>query len=160
MQEGSRRKAGRRSRSPACAIAEAQHEASPDRYGRRSDDRVARGREFWNGYEKKLNGHPGFADNNEARKAFSKLRSAIAGLYAFRGLDDEAEAAFRQAIRLCPGSPEASFRLARMFDERGRTEDAVRVMEAYVAAGPLHSPEKAASYLEELRDRATGERGE
>jgi tetratricopeptide (TPR) repeat protein len=59
-----------------------------------------------------------------ARKSFSKLRGAIAGLYAARGMHVLAERAFREARALYVVSPEANLRLAqevllpfRRFDE-------------------------------------------
>ena len=45
-----------------------------------------------------------------ACRAFSKLRSAIAGLYARKGRMKEAQSAFREACMIDPQSPEATFR--------------------------------------------------
>ena len=45
-----------------------------------------------------------------ACRAFSKLRSSIAGLYARKGLMKEAQVAFREACVIDPQSPEATFR--------------------------------------------------
>jgi len=115
------------------------------------DESVARDRRFWAEYERRLRAHPEFNGNLEAEKAFSKLRSAIAGIYVYRKLYDEAEMAFEQAIRLCPVSPEASFRLAKMHVEDGRVSDAVCVMDAYISRDPPYSHEEAVRYLEELK---------
>ena len=73
-------------------------------------------------------GDPRFIQNDYAKKTFSKLRSSIAGVYAWRfrtittimppnsrlksrpeawSLFKEADFAFRQALALCPYSPEA-----------------------------------------------------
>ncbi len=112
---------------------------------------VARDRDFWKGYVELLEGRPGFAANIEARKSFSKLRSAIAGLYAYRKMYGESEAAFRQAIRLYPASPEASFRLAKMFEEQGRLEKATEVMTAYLKCDLSDSRDKAEDYLNQLK---------
>jgi tetratricopeptide (TPR) repeat protein len=112
---------------------------------------VARDQDYWAEYEKRLRTHPSFEGNFEAEKGFSKLRSAIAGLYAHREMYEEAELAFEQAIRLCPVSPEASFRLAKMYVQNGRTADAIRIMDAYVKSDPPYSSEKAVHYLEELK---------
>src|SRR5207247_1627963 len=62
-------------------------------------------------------GDPKFVRNDYACKAFSKLRSSQAGIYAWRvntsasaedkqRMGSEAEFAFRQAFALCPDSPD------------------------------------------------------
>src|SRR5262245_28145933 len=70
--------------------------------------------------QKNLAGFPGdagFTKNFEAQATFSKLRSSIAGVYAWRAshpADDDdkdrmtkaADLAYRQALALCPRSPE------------------------------------------------------
>ncbi len=63
-----------------------------------------------------------------ARKSFSKLRSAIAGLYANRGNFDDAELAFHQARTLYPLSPEANFRLTQEVLLRQRRIDDARAI--------------------------------
>ena len=117
------------------------------------EELIARDRAFWAYYEKALFDTPGFAENEAARIAFSKLRSAIGGLYAYRKLHVEAEDAFRQAIRLYPASPEASMRLSSMFETQGRLPEAVAVMEAFVATGSQFGLDKAEGRLAELRHR-------
>jgi len=65
-------------------------------------------------------GDAAFVNNEDAQKTFSKLRSSIGGLYAWRAthakndtdrndMRKNAEFAFRQAFALCPYSPEAVF---------------------------------------------------
>ncbi len=67
--------------------------------------------DFWDWYARRLLKSEKFQRDVTARKSFSKLRCAIAGLYAWRRMFDEAEIAFRQAVDLCPLSPEANFRM-------------------------------------------------
>jgi hypothetical protein len=50
------------------------------------EDAVARDRKLWASYAQRLLEHPGFADNDESRRAFAKLRTAVAGLYAYLSL--------------------------------------------------------------------------
>ena len=83
----------------------------------------------------------------------AKLRSAGAGMYEYRKLDAEAETAFRQAIRLCPTSPEANFRLADMLAARQRLDEAIAVMENLQAVCPPEQAERAASYLQQLKNK-------
>ncbi len=71
-------------------------------------------------------GDPQFVQNEYSCKMFSKLRSSIAGVYAWRAqhftnagekdrMNDAADFAFRQAWALCPCSPEAVFSIPRQF---------------------------------------------
>ncbi len=94
-----------------------------------TDEMIKNDMEFWNWYTNRLMNNNKFLRDAVARKTFSKLRCAIAGLYSFRQLFNEAEAAFRQAIELFPVSPEANFRLADLYLQRGRFADAYSVME-------------------------------
>jgi len=115
-----------------------------------SPEIIARDRQFWADYEAKLLATPGFAGNDSARKTFSKLRAAIAGVYDYRRLYAEAEAAYRQAIRLCPASPEASFRLAQMLVNCRHPAEAIQVVESLLAVDP--SNESAKGYLQQLQN--------
>jgi tetratricopeptide (TPR) repeat protein len=97
-----------------------------------TDAMVTEGHEFWANYEKKLNACNAFAADMPARKTYSKLRSAIGGLYAARGRLDDAEKAFMQAQRLLPESPEANYRLVReVLLAQERYTEARRVMTQY-----------------------------
>jgi tetratricopeptide (TPR) repeat protein len=80
-------------------------------------------------------GDPRFVRDDDAQKAFSKLRSSIGGLYAWR-VDNahseperqralkEAEFAFKQAYAFCPYSPEALYRYVNILLRAGRVDDA------------------------------------
>jgi len=85
-------------------------------------------------------GDPLFVQYENACKMYSKLRSSVAGLYAWRAqhaadagdkkrMNDAADFAFRQAWVLCPYSPEAVFRYVNLLMSEGRTDDAVLVAE-------------------------------
>jgi hypothetical protein len=74
---------------------------------------------------------------------FSKLRSSIAGLYAWRvqhaadadekkRMNDAADFAFRQSWALCPYSPETVFRYVNFLLSAGRTADAILIAETAV----------------------------
>ena len=97
---------------------------------------IAKDRGFWNWYCKRLLADSAFKRDVVARKTFSKLRGAIAGLYAARGHFDEAESAFRQAVDLYPLSPEANFRLADVYLARGRYEDARKIINDFLVGDP------------------------
>jgi thioredoxin-like negative regulator of GroEL len=83
---------------------------------------------------KDFKGDPTFVRDNDGQKAFSKLRSSIAGVYNWRitnaRLPDEqrrmikeAEFAFKQAYAFCPYSPEALFRFINLLLSTGRIDD-------------------------------------
>ena len=91
--------------------------------------------------KKDLNGFTGdkeFAQNEYAQKMFSKERTSIGGLYAWRAqqstdpaekqrMNDAADFAFRQAFALCPYSPEAAFRYANLLTSENRNADALLI---------------------------------
>jgi tetratricopeptide (TPR) repeat protein len=89
-----------------------------------------------------------FVRDDQAQKAFSKLRSSIAGVYAWRlgpecaqyfpqyapktpearaRLMKEADFAFRQALAFCPYSPEAVFRYVQILMQQNRLEEAILI---------------------------------
>jgi len=85
-------------------------------------------------------GDPRFIQNAYSHMMFSKLRSSLGGLYAWRlkhatdasekeRMAREADFAFRQAWALCPYSPEAVFRYVNFLLEQKRGADALLVAE-------------------------------
>ncbi len=93
--------------------------------------------DFWDWYTRRHLSNPKFLRDVVARKSFSKLRSAIAGLYANRGRMREAEHAFNEARLLYPLSPEAVFRLAQeVLLRRARFEDSLDLMDQFAKADP------------------------
>ncbi len=94
-------------------------------------DMVARDRAYWDALFESLHNDPRFNRDDVAEKTFSKLRSAIGGLYAFRHMAAEAEYAYKQAIALCPDGPDGNFHLAQFYVESGRFDDGVTVLEEY-----------------------------
>ncbi len=88
-----------------------------------------------------------FVQDNRACKSFSKLRSAIGGVYAWRSANASAETekprmlaeadfAFRQAWALCPTSPEAVYRCANLLLGAGRKDDALLVADTAARLDP------------------------
>lgn len=106
--------------------------------------------EFWDWYARRLLSNPKFLRDSTARKSFSKLRCAIGGLYAWRGMFSEAETAYKQAVELCPISPEANFRLADFYQSLGRREDAVKLLEANAAADPRN--DKIVGFIGQIKE--------
>ena len=76
-------------------------------------DLAAKDRDFWDWYVRRLLDDPMYRRDFAGQKAFSKLRSALAGLYQKQGRFVESAQAFREAVLLYPASPEATFRYAQ-----------------------------------------------
>ena len=85
-------------------------------------------------------GDPVFIQRDDAQKMYSKLRSSIAGVYAWRvkhaatadakeRMAAETDFAFRQAWVLCPYSPEAIYRYVNFLLEQKRGSDALLIAE-------------------------------
>jgi len=92
-----------------------------------------------------------FIRDDQAQKAFSKLRSSIGGLYNWRvgnakvGSPDqqrmirEADFTFRQAFAFCPYSPEAVFRYVQLLATLQRFDDALLIVETCRKLDPYNA---------------------
>ena len=151
-----------------------------------SEDVLARDHEFWKQFSKRLcgdfidydtpvktitewiektylrkdfNGFTGdrrFIHDDDGQKSFSKLRSSIGGIYAWRlnpstppeyrpktsaeyqRLVKEADFTFRQAFAFCPYSPEAVFRYVQLLLQFQRFEDALLVAQTCLKLDPYN----------------------
>jgi tetratricopeptide (TPR) repeat protein len=151
-----------------------------------SDEVLNRDHEFWSKYSERLcgnwitydtsvkeiadfvertyiqNNYKGFIGNRafvrdeDGQKAFSKLRSSQAGMYAWRclptcppefrqksaasqeALRRETDFAFKQSFAFCPYSPEAVFRYINFLLQYGRFDDAIIVAEACHKLDPFN----------------------
>ena len=97
-----------------------------------------------------------FIHDDDGQKAFSKLRSSIGGIYAWRLQDappsfrpksdaeyqrilKEAEFTFRQAFAFCPYSPEAVFRYVNLLTRLpNRLDDALLIAETCLKLDPYN----------------------
>lgn len=81
-----------------------------------------------------------FVRDDNAQKAFSKLRSSIGGIYAWRVANSkspveqqrmikEAEFTFKQAFAYCPFSPEAVYRYVNLLLSMQRLDDAIAIVQ-------------------------------
>jgi len=107
---------------------------------------------------KGFQGDPRFIQSSDAQKMFSKERSSIGGLYAWRAqhatnaeekkrMNDAADFAFRQAWVLCPYSPEAVVRYANLLMSQSKFSDAL-----LVAKTAAKMPEMKGSNGAQMRD--------
>lgn len=101
-----------------------------------------------------------FVRDDQAQKAFSKLRSSISGVYAWRlgqqcpeeyrqktpasveALRRETDFAFKQSFAFCPYSPEAVFRYINFLLQYGRMEDAYLVAQTCQKLDPYNDQVK------------------
>jgi tetratricopeptide (TPR) repeat protein len=90
-----------------------------------------------------------FVRDDQAQKAFSKLRSSIGGVYNYRigtakpgpeqqRMIKEADFAFRQAFAFCPYSPEAVFRYVNLLLSMSRLDDALTVAQTCLKLDPYN----------------------
>jgi tetratricopeptide (TPR) repeat protein len=102
-------------------------------------------------------GDPAFVRDDDAQKAFSKLRSSQAGMYAWRlspqcpgeyrqktaasqaALIRETDFAFKQAFAYCPYSPEAVYRYVNFLLPQGRFDDAILIAQTCQKLDPFNA---------------------
>jgi tetratricopeptide (TPR) repeat protein len=107
-------------------------------------------------------GSRAFARDESGQKAFSKLRSSQAGMYAWRcgfpntspqcppeyrqkseasqaALVRETDFAFKQAYAFCPYSPEALYRYVNFLLPQGRFDDAIQLAETSQKLDPFNT---------------------
>lgn len=116
-------------------------------------DAVNENHAYWADLATRLRAIPAYGRDHAAQATFSKLRSAIGGLYVSRGLFADAEQAFTQAIELCPDAPEAHFRLADAYVQQFRFTDAQRLVESMLKTNPTN--EYFATFLAQIRNLAS-----
>jgi hypothetical protein len=115
-----------------------------------------------------------FIHDIDAQKAFSKLRSAIAGVYTwrlgpqcpaeyrpkspaeFQRLLKEADFSYRQAFAFCPWSPEAAVNYVNLLLRSNRLDDALLVIRTYLKLDPYSAQGLGVmSYLQGLKQQQT-----
>ncbi|MBP5791830.1 MAG: hypothetical protein J6W80_06225, partial [Kiritimatiellae bacterium] len=119
---------------------------------------AAKDRDFWDWYTRRLLSDPMYRRDFAGQKSFSKLRAAIAGLYARQGRRADAAQAYREAVLLYPASPEAVFRYAQEMLMPYRKFAIVRELMDYTDA--IDPNNKRTERLRELAtrlERVTGE---
>jgi thioredoxin-like negative regulator of GroEL len=104
--------------------------------------------DFWDWYARRFVENRWFVRDVCARKSFSKLRSAIAGLYGYRGMQAEAIQAFNEALTLYPLSPEANFRLAEVYMRSGQFDKARKLMQTFGEMDPAN--DKVGEFIKQI----------
>jgi hypothetical protein len=115
-------------------------------------------------------GDPQLVQNEYWSKSFSKLRTSIGGLYAWRAqhttgagekkrMNEAADFAFRQAWALCPYSSETVFRYVAFLMSEGRTADALLITETAAQMPPMQGSngEQLRFFINELERYQKGD---
>jgi hypothetical protein len=106
-------------------------------------------------------GDPQFVQNEYWCQSFSKLRSSIGGLYAWRArhatdaaektrMKNAADFAFRQAWALCPSLPETVFRYVDLLMSQNRRADALLVAETAAKMPEMKGNDQLRALVTEL----------
>jgi tetratricopeptide (TPR) repeat protein len=127
---------------------------------------------------KDFKGNPAFVRDEDGQKAFSKLRSSQAGMYAWRcalaaespfhqqtpqlqdALVRETDFAFKQAFAFCPYSPEAVFRYVQFLMQYNRVDDALLIAKTCLKLDPYN--ESVSNLINQLQDfkKTAGQRAQ
>ena len=111
-------------------------QADPVKWQRMIGDDFA----FWTKISSRFPERPELWADVFARNTYSKMRSAIAGLYEYHGFVNAAEAAYKQAVKLAPAMPEASFRLANLYMRLNQTDQAIHTLRQLQGTLPAGDP--------------------
>ncbi len=112
-------------------------ELCPDPIEAISPEEVATDMAYWENTEKQLFAAPDFETSNWPRLTYACLRGAIARMYASRKMDDIAEAAFLQAMRLAPYACNVHYDYVMLYlIPRGETEKAIEILNQLIARYP------------------------
>lgn len=118
---------------------------------------VRRDMEFWAAYKTRLLGDPHFSNDLDARRTFSRLRNTMGNIYRHRGMNLEAERAFREAIELYPADGAATSSLMGLLWDREEFTEPVALCQKAYALDPNNEALKRllrfAESRQELQDR-------
>ena len=78
---------------------------------------------YWREYIDHLLKTPGFEDDIDAQRSFSKLRNTGGNIYKWRKMPEAAEQAYRQALELWPGNTETLNNFTDLLMSQGRAAD-------------------------------------
>ena len=108
--------------------------------------------DFWDWMTRRLVTREAYRRDFAAKKSFSGLRAAIAGLYARHGYFDRADKAYQDAFALYPESSQVVSGIASgSLVPQGRFTEALRLIRAYRAMDPnLRGAEKVERQIADL----------
>ena len=92
--------------------------------------------QYWRNYIDKLKADPGFVDDIDAQRSFSKLRNTGGNIYKWRNMAGPAEQAYRQALELWPGNTETLNNFSDLLLRQGRSAELRDILTKAVKADP------------------------
>ena len=101
-----------------------------------SAEDVQRDTAFWKDYTARLLATPGYTDDFDAQRSFSRLRMSIGDIYNYRKMYSEAEHAYRQAIELWPANSEAIAALTELFWKQNEYDKPVELFDRAMTLDP------------------------
>jgi len=101
-----------------------------------SADTAAETLAYWQDRVQQVLADPAAADSPDWLRAYSKLTDAQANLFAARGLNAQAEEAYRLSLQVCPYATDAVFGYVDLLTGQNRAEDALAVAQSAAKADP------------------------
>ena len=92
--------------------------------------------QYWREYIDHLVKTPGFEDDIDAQRSFSKLRNTGGNIYKWRKMSEAAEQAYRQALELWPGNTETLNNYTDLLMSQGRAGDLRELLTKAAKADP------------------------
>jgi len=92
--------------------------------------------EYWRNYINRLKADPGFMNDIDAQRSFSKLRNTGGNIYKWRNMAVPAEQAYRQALELWPGNTETLNNFSDLLLRQGRSAELRDILSRAVEADP------------------------
>jgi len=92
--------------------------------------------QYWREYIDHLVMTPGFEDDIDAQRSFSKLRNTGGNIYKWRKMSEAAEQAYRQALELWPGNTETLNNYTDLLMSQGRAGDLRELLTKAAKADP------------------------
>ena len=86
-------------------------------------EQVASDMNYWREYIDHLKADPGFEDDIDAQRSFSKLRNTGGNIYKWRKMTEAAEQAYRQALELWPGNTETLNNFSDLLMQQNRVDE-------------------------------------
>jgi tetratricopeptide (TPR) repeat protein len=101
-----------------------------------ASEQVASDMKYWREYIDHLKADPGFEDDIDAQRSFSKLRNTGGNIYKWRKMPEAAEQAYRQALELWPGNTETLNNFSDLLMQQNRVDELRDILSKAAKADP------------------------
>ena len=99
-------------------------------------EQVASDMKYWREYIDHLKADPGFEDDIDAQRSFSKLRNTGGNIYKWRKMPEAAEQAYRQALEMWPGNTETLNNFSDLLMQQNRVDELRDILSKASKADP------------------------